>query len=905
MSDAFRTLQVLAGRCAERGDRTAVVAFQQEDARRWSFQELARCAASLAGGLLEEGLEKGDAVALLAEPQPVWLAMGLAVLQAGATVVPLDVQLSDDDLRRVLVDDGGARRLFTTTTHVERLKRLGLTENRRIGLLDAGEEHDQSWRHHLGGRDHATVQVDPADRAVLFYTSGTTGPPKGVPLSHGNIAFQLNTFLEADFVTERDRFLLPLPLHHVYPFVFGMLFPLAIGCPVVLPFSRTGPQMVRALREAGVTTIIGVPRLYRALIEGLEARAEGQGRVAEALVRAGWTLSEAAERALGVRAGKTLLRPLHEQFGPEVRLLASGGSALEPPLARKLTGLGWQIVTGYGLTETSPLLTWNPPGGEKLGSAGEPLEHTRLRIDRAAEPGSGEADAGDAAAGEILARGPGVFAGYHQLPEKTAETFTEDGWFRTGDLGFFDEEDYLYVTGRVSTRIVTEGGENVQPAEVEEAYQEHSLIREIGVLEHEGELVGVIVPDPGALREQDDEMEEAVRRAVDERSEHVASYQRLADYAVTRRALERTRLGDLRRHKLAERYEEARRGEDVPDGPMAPEEMEATDRALLEEHPPARRTWDWLAERYPDTPLTPDTSPQLDLGIDSIEWVNVTLEISQRTGVQLAEETLARIETVRDLLQAVAEADMREGGGRDAAASLLEDPEGVLTDWQKRWLEPLSPRMDRVARGLYALNRRLVCALLTLRVEGRAHVPAEGPFVLAPNHVSYLDPFVIAAVLNTDRLRRTYWAGYTGVAFNNPLSRLGSRLAQTVPVEHERGARSSLAFGGAVLERGQNLIWFPEGRRSETGELQEFQSGIGALLSRFTVPVVPVFIQGTHAAMPPGAAFPRPRSVAVTFGAPLEPHELEQAGEEEEASDHIARVLHDRVAALEKDRGKG
>ena len=179
-------------------------------------------------------------------------------------------------------------------------------------------------------------------------------------------------------------------------------------------------------------------------------------------------------------------------------------------------------------------------------------------------------------------------------------------------------------------------------------------------------------------------------------------------------------------------------------------------------------------------------------------------------------------------------------------------------------------------------------------------VAEEGLFVLAPNHASYLDPFALAAALDYDLLRRTYWGGWTGAILSNPLNRLVSRLAQAVPVESDRAGTSSLAFGAAALGRRRNLIWFPEGQRSPTGELQPFKPGIGMLLDHFRVPVVPVSIRGTREAMPPGKALPRPGKIVIVFGEPLDPHDLERQGEGEEPQDRITDALRESVAELSK-----
>jgi long-chain acyl-CoA synthetase len=869
------------------GGRPALVAVGGEAVEIWTYGELAEWVGRLGRGLQGAGVNRGDHVALLAANSREWVAACLAVISVGAVVVPLDAQLGDEGLRHVL-EDSGARHVFTTADQAGRLE--SVDAGLRTILLDVGEEDWRSWRFLLMDEDVDLPPAGPGDVAALFYTSGTTGAAKGVPLSHANLAFQIDTLLGADLVSEEDSVLLPLPLHHVYPFVMGMLTPLAAGLPIVLPQSLTGPQLVRALREGEATLIVGVPRLYDALYSGIEARVGSGGRFAAILFEYGVELCVGLRRLTGLDVGRLALRPLRKRFGPRLRVLASGGAALDPDLAAKLEGLGWRVAVGYGLTETAPLLTLNPPDGNKLGSVGRPVPGVEIGIDPSALP-EGAVRTGTARwEGEILARGPNVFSGYRNRPEETSKVF--DGrWFRTGDLGYFDDDGYLYVTGRASTLIVTPGGKNIQPEAVEAAYLQNPLIREIGVLQKVGRLVAVIVPETGEINLGTD-IPRTIREAVEEESKRLPSYQRISDYAISREPLEFTRLGKLRRHVLEERYERARRGKaDVADiGPVAPGEMSGEDRALLE-NAVAMDVWKMLAERHPDRRLAPETSMQLDLGVDSLGWVNLTLEISEKTGVELDEDAIESIDTVRDLLREVASGAC----GTTRRSSPLERPEEVLDDRQRRWLKPLGPVRSALARSMFALNRIMMKGPFRLRVQGSENLPDEGPFIIAPNHVSYLDAFAVAAALDYSVLRRTYWAGWTGAAFSNPLTRLISRLAQVVPIDLGRTGLSSLAFGAAVLRRGQNLIWFAEGERSPTGSLQPFKPGVGMLLSYYPVPVVPVFIRGTYEAMPRGKFLRRLEQITVTFGEPFDPRGFHESARPRE---QVVEAIRERVAEL-------
>lgn len=884
------TLQTWIRQLGDYGDRPALVALQKHKVTTYSFAQLVEQSQRLAGGLTKAAVQPGACAVVFAPNTPEWIISCLALLTAAVVPVPLDVQMSDENLQHAL-DDSDARWIFTTTRLAQRFEAMRLPREVTVVLLDAEEKNERSWRRYLTTQkgDHLTAEAGAV--AVLFYTSGTTGKPKGVPLTHRNLMTNLNALLELDLLHADDSLLLPLPLHHVYPFTVGMLAPLATGASLVLPYALTGPQMIRALHEGRVTALVGVPRFLAALCAGVDARIRQRGRVVAALFSGLLRASTAVRRWCGFRLGRWCFAPLHKEFAPYLQTVASGGSALDPALAWKLEGLGWQVATGYGLTETSPILTFHLPGAGHLDTAGRPLPGVELRI---AKP------EGDAAHGEVLAKGPNVFSGYHNMPKETRTAFTEDGYFRTGDLGYLDEHGYLHLEGRASSLIVLSGGENIRSEAVEETLANGTRIREAAVLVHEEKLVALIVPDADTVhRENRQQIEEEIRQQIESQSHALPSHQRVSDYAVTMEPLPRTRLGKLRRHELAERYRQAiqQRGQLSQDtGPLPLEQWSPEDRQLIEE-PSAQQVWEWLVERFPDRRLTPQTNLQLDLGVDSLAWLNLTLEIREHTGVDLDEEAIGRIETVRDLLQEAAEAEQAQDGGR-SLLERLQQPEALLNEQQRQWLQPPGWGVRAFGSFLLSLDGYLLRWFYRLEIKGQDQLPQDGPIIFTPNHVSFLDPLALAAALPSRYLQRTYWGGWTGIMFTNPFIRLVSRAVRVVPVDPRRGPLSSLAFGVAALKRDYNLVWFPEGERSRTGKLERFQPGIGLTLRAHPVPVVPVRLSGTYEAMPYGQWWPRLHPITVTFGQPISPDEFLRICTDDQSPECIADALHDQVASL-------
>ncbi|HIP77720.1 MAG TPA: AMP-dependent synthetase, partial [Kiloniellaceae bacterium] len=462
------TVQALLPVLAQRGEQPAVVALTGEQQAVLSSAALADLAGRLAAGLRRGGVEPGEAVLLMGENSADWVVVFLALGALGALAVPCDHLATPKQIQRIL-DDSGCRRAFAAGALLETLRAAAEDRKLTIFTLNAADDAQASpsWRSLLSDTAEELPPLDPAALAVLVYTSGTTGAPKSFTLSHANIGANVEALYREHLAGPGDRLLLPLPLHHVYPIVVGLLVPLASGAAVVFPAGVAGPEIARALREAGVTGIIGVPRLYAALTAGIAAQLAARGWLARRLFRTLLDLSVGLLRRFGWRIGPTLFRPLLARIGPKLRLLVSGGAALGEDLVWQLEGLGWKVRNGYGLAETASTFTGNLPGRERIGSEGRPFQGGELRI--------AEADAGGV--GEIQLRGPNVFSGYRNNPEANREAFTEDGWFRTGDLGKLDDGGYLIFKGRAKELIVLGGGKNVLPEDVESVYGASPFVR--------------------------------------------------------------------------------------------------------------------------------------------------------------------------------------------------------------------------------------------------------------------------------------------------------------------------------------------------------------------------------------------------------------------------------------------
>ncbi|MDA1000807.1 MAG: class I adenylate-forming enzyme family protein [bacterium] len=484
------------------------------------LERAAAVAARLAGG----GVRPGDAVGLLSPNRPEWGAGYFGILLAGAVVVPLDVNLKEGELSNILSRSGAAA-LVTDQTEAAR----------GAGLRDRGQNLK-----HLFRCDTAEAAPDaraggwpgerrgPDDLALLSFSSGTTGTAKGIMLTHRNIASNAVAALSSFQCGPEDVFLSILPLHHMFEGTGGFLCPLLAGARVYYLDSRNPRVLVEAMQREGASILLMVPALARLIHKRICGQIEEMEGVRGMLGRLLFSLSRAALRH-GWRIGHFLLPQVRSRLSPRLRYLVSGGAALDVNVAFDLLALGLEIIQGYGLTETAPVTHTNRPGkANRLGTVGPPVPGVEARIVPVEGAAEGE--------GEIWIRGPNVMRGYYDAPGLTAEVF-EGEWFRTGDIGRVDAEDYLTICGRVKNVIVAPSGKNIYPEEVEEELAGSPLFQDacvIGKKDARGgeEVFAVVTINPEAGVPEGVEREEIVRRELNRLCAALADYKRVSGFCV-------------------------------------------------------------------------------------------------------------------------------------------------------------------------------------------------------------------------------------------------------------------------------------------------------------------------------------------------------------------------------------
>lgn len=520
-----------------------------------SYGSLREDARRVSSWLIDNGVVRGSIIALVSESRPEWCVALLAGMMSGATVVPIDAKLTAEEIA-VLLDHAAPQLVFTSRAMESTVRTACADLGSVQGLIaidgaaaDAGTITFATIRASCPIRTHAPRRRDRNETALIVYTSGTTGSPKGVETTFGNLQFEMEAMDAAIGPAAEERFLSVLPLNHLYELICGLLTPLRRGASISYSDSLLPDDVVKILREERITCLVGVPLLFRALKRGIERTVRQRGRLTETWFARTMDMA----RFVPVSMRRAMFAPVLKSFGPDLRVFYSGGAALDMDVATFFERMGIPVYQGYGLSETSPVIATNSATAHRAGSVGRALDGVEIKI--AKKNDSDET-------GEIMTRGPHVMAGYLRRHDLTREMIDDEGWLRTGDLGRIDEDGYLFVTGRSKDLIVLGGGKKVHPDEVEDVLGKSPLFKEVCVVGAPSvsamskgfdEVCAVIVPDDAlALRLQsgaltDEDLEAEIKSEVARASKRLAAFKRPTRILVRHDALPKTATRKLKR----------------------------------------------------------------------------------------------------------------------------------------------------------------------------------------------------------------------------------------------------------------------------------------------------------------------------------------------------------------------
>jgi len=785
---------------------------------RWTYRQVADMTAQFSRELEARAIGKGDRVMLWGENCAEWVAAFLGCALRGAVAVPMDDAAAADFANRVSAQVQ-ARLVVCSRKHAPQVA------GPPILVLDA-------LRKQVAGHSserYAAVAVETTYPLEIIFTSGTTAEPKGVVISHGNVLSnvapleaEIRKYLKYERWVHPVRFLNLLPLSHVFGQFLGLFLPPLMAGTVVFQESRNPSEVIETIRRERVSVLVAVPRLLQGLQDKIKHDLESEGEI------------ESFRKRLRAYEGKHLLRrwwifrKVHREFGWKFWAFISGGAALDHETEEFWGRLGYAVIQGYGLTETTSLVSVNHPFRLSKGSIGKVLPGREVKL---------------AEDGEILVRGGGVATGYWKGNEVRAVS-GEEGWYRTGDVGELDADGNLYFKGRKKQVFVTPAGMNVYPEDVEAALRQQPEVRDCVVvgLDRGGnaEPCAVLI-----LRETTADTEMVVRRA----NLQLAEYQRIREWLVwpesdfPRTSIGKPRLTAIRDAVLAHRAAQPVFGSGA--SPLAELIAKISGRAVPS--------------------LRPEANLEDDLQLSSLERVELLGALEDRYQVDLSETRFAATRSVGDLEELLQ--------GKGTGRAVYHYPRWALS-WPVRWIRTVT---------YYLLVRPAIVLLGWPRIEGREHLRGvKGPVLVVSNHIDDVDVGFVQTALPA-RLRhclataaggealeilRTPSAdrGFLGRAYDRVKWTLGVALLNLFPLPRQAGFQKSFAYAGECVDRRYSVLVFPEGQHTTDGKLRPFRAGVGLLVSQLGVPVVPMRIDGLFEVKQSGKKFALPGRIRVRIG---------------------------------------
>jgi long-chain acyl-CoA synthetase len=901
--------------CAERWPDNVALEIQRHDhIESCTYAELHRMAESVGRWVTESGFAHASRLAIVADNHPRWVAAYLGIIAAGCTVVPLDTALHADQLAKLLKDSGTSA-LFCDARHTQAAREAVAGVNIGLVLMDPDRAADNSIREHWLANLPAIFEGGPGkfrsassaaeDLASLLYTSGTTADPKGVMLTHANFLGEVEAVFDWVDLGPTDALLGVLPMFHVLAQMANLLLPLVKGSRVVYLETLNTTELLRALRERNITAFAVVPQFFYLIHERIYQEVAKRGvltqKVFQGLVRCNRIL-----RKVGINAGPILFSKVHETLGKKMRYLVTGGSRFDPQIAADFHDLGIDVLQAYGLTETTAAVFANSPTDNVIGSVGKALKGVEGKIVYATNDSQPHEEDGPAT-GEVALRGAVVMKGYWNRPDATAAVLRE-GWFYTGDLGYLDTDGNLFLTGRKKEVIVLSNGKNIYPEEVEAHYLKSPYIKELAVMGLEGKpgeggdrLHAVIVPNFDALRQKKIvNAKEVIRFDIEGLSQQIASTKRIGSYEIWQEDLPRTTTRKIKRFEVEKRVKANQERRTNDDAELPSEQPLSADDVAWLDLPKVQQALKIVRESGRSAPqaLRPTHNLELDLGLDSMQRVELLSQIEEQLGGNVEESRLAEIYTVRDLVDAVLQsAASGEGspGTRTAFAGwkaiLAEEPDPADV------ISLARPRL--ISNAFWYTVSRLVQVIALdrcdLHVRGIEKLPRTGPYILSSNHQSYLDPLILASILPPKVFDKVFAVGTSEIFGKGFMLRLAHSL-RIVVVDPDANLIPAMRAGAFGLRQGRSLILYPEGERSIDGTPRIFKKGAAILSIHMQVPIVPIAIEGLYEVWPRNKPFQGFAPVTMVFGEPILPPPESEASEA--AYEKLTAQLRERIVEM-------
>ncbi len=801
-------------------NKTAFVEIQEDgNERSIDYDNLSSLIKKLAFYLKVKNIQKGDAVILKSENSIEWPIYFFAINYLGAVCVPLDPKLPFEELKNVSLDCN-AKACFLSKIQFQE---LNIPENNNyFEILSISQIYEF---------DEILDEPQYYNIACLIYTSGTTGNPKAVMLSNENYLSNIKSIMSLNIASSKDILLCLLPFYHSFPLMVNLLFASYIGATSIIIKSLRSDVLKDVIKRKKVTIIPAVPIFYKNIMDGIIRKIE-ESKVKLAFLNL-YKFFSAMRRYFRVNFGRFFYRTIHREFGGALNLLISGGARLDREVFNFFYGLGFNLLEGYGLTEASPVVSFNLPNKEKAGSVGIPIPGVELKI---------AVEDGKVCEGEILVKGDNVMLGYWKNDELTKETIV-DGYLKTGDIGYIDRDGYLFITGRKKEVIVLSNGKNIYPDDIEEVFKKNVVgIDDCVAIPYSvhGETHLAIV-----VKSSENKLE--IEKRIIEFSKKLPDYKRPKKIFFTNIELPKTNLGKYKRTLIKELF-------------LNEIEKQQISAKVIYDDPLINKVVSAISKvGNVKTPIYLESNLELDLSFDSLKKVELLVEIENVTGLNLPEGFMTDVVFVKDIVDKLKKyEDIDKKIQKDSTKSIEELILEMPSVEDIKQIESRKKITNLIFECLLFFFVRATAKIFyKIEVDGLEKLnKIEHPYILAPNHVSYLDGYILMSIIPFKLKRKLFFVSLVEF-FEKTVLRVFKNSAGVIAFDYVLEPIRSIKASIYVLKNGYSLCIFPEGERSYDGNLMELKKGIAYIVKNTNVPVFPVFIKGTFDAWPRFRKWPR------------------------------------------------
>lgn len=747
-------------------------------------------------------ITKEKHVLIVAENRKEWIFSFFAIWDRGAIPVALDFMSNEKELQYFINDCDPDAIIVTNTTIdtvINATKDLG--KNLKIYNLDEVNleiiDDDVELKTPLGD-----------DVAVMIYTSGTTGNAKGIMLTYNNLIGEIKAIQGFNIVKEDEQIISILPYHHILPLMGTCLYEYYYENmkSVVLVEKLTSQEILKKFAENRITMFVGVPRVFKLFYKSVNDKIQASF-IAKLMFKI-------AKRVRNKKFSRFIFKKVHDTFGGHLRTIIAGGAKSDPEMIEFFEILGFSYCEGYGLSETAPVIAGSVYPNYRIGTVGKTVVNAQIKL----------------IDGELCVKGPMVMKSYYNKPEKTKEVFTEDGWFRTGDLASISDDGYITIIGRANAMIVLSNGKNIDPEKIEMRITKLSgdLIEEIGIFGKNDKLCALIVPKANVAN-----ITTFIRDIIQIYNKDAHNYEKILDYKLIEQELPKTRVGKLRRFMLPELYEGRKEKIKIENEP------DTLEYKVMKEY----------ITKLKGTQVGPDENFEIEIGLDSLDQMEMLSYIENSFGVKMDEEILSKHHNLRLLSKYIQEYSTKFS---EQAINLS----GIITKAPiKKLHESIAPIF--VKPFLWLLFK----IYFRLSVKGTDKI-LDVPTIFIANHESFVDAPILINAIPNHILKKTYFYALEKY-FNSSFMKFVGKHTNVITVNIDKDIKNSIEQMANVLKQNKNIFIFPEGSRTKDGKIAEFKKVFAIIAKELNVNIQCIGIDGAYEAYSRFDKFPRPKKISV------------------------------------------